>query len=118
MINQLSWEGKFTVEDVEALKSRDIWKFEDIRKSQLRELFEIDNPALIGTKDFDNKLSNYIADNSLPTFELSGSYVYFPWSGLLIHTVSSELLTKLRTNRKMNLVTNKEQKNYLILMRA
>jgi len=39
-----------------------------------------------------------------------GNWIYFPWSGVLLHTVKEEEYNAIRTNRNKNLITDKEQK--------
>jgi len=102
-------EGNYSESELDALKSKKIWKIKDIYKSQLTELFEIQNAQLIGTPDFAQKLDEFIQERSLPTPELRGNYVYYPWSGLLLHIVSEAELNILRTNRTNSLITKEEQ---------
>lgn len=90
-------------------KEHKIWQFKDIYKSQLAELFQISNAFLLGKEKESEKTLEFI-DNKLKTdYELKGNYVYFPWSGLLLHMVNENDLTALRTNRTRNLVDEKEQ---------
>jgi hypothetical protein len=103
-------EGQYSKDQLDELKSKKIWQTKDIYKSQLTELFEILNAQLIGTPDFEEKLSEFIAERTAPNVELRGNYVYYPWSGLLLHMVSEEELNTLRTNRTNNLITRDEQK--------
>lgn len=102
-------EGEYSEPELETLKKAKIWKIKDIYKSQLTELFEIQNAQLIGKPDFAQKLDEFIKDRSLPTPALRGNYVYYPWSGLLLHIVSEDELNILRTNRTNNLTTKDEQ---------
>ena len=102
-------EGQYTAEDLTRLKSNKIWKIKDIYISQLTELFEINNAGLIGTPEFDGKLEAFIADRSQPDFDLRGNYIYYPWSGILLHTVTEAEQNTLRTNRMNNLITPAEQ---------
>lgn len=102
-------EGDYTQEDLANLKSHKIWQFKDIYESQLTELFEVTSPQLRGTSEFQTKLNEFIKERSTPTAELRGNYVYYPWSGLLLHTISASEQNALRTNRTRNLVTPEEQ---------
>lgn len=102
-------EGYYTEADLNELKGHKIWKLKDIYKSQLTELFEIQNASLVGTPDFESKLTEFIAERSAPNPELRGNYVYYPWSGLLLHMINAEELNILRTNRTNNLITREEQ---------
>lgn len=102
-------EGQYSEADINYLKNKGIWDFKDIYLSQLTELFEITNPTLIGKSDFKKELDSYIAKCSNPNPTLRGNYVYYPWSGLLLHMVSADNLAVLRTNRTNNLITKEEQ---------
>lgn len=102
-------EGQYSEADLQNLKSGKVWKFKDIYESQLTELFEINNAHLIGTAEFGTNLQEFIKSKSEPNVELRGNYVYYPWSGLLLHMVGTEELHVLRTNRTNNLITAEEQ---------
>lgn len=102
-------EGNYGSEDVRELKSQKVWRFQDIFQSQLTELFEILHADLIGTPDFDAKLREFISERSGTDAELRGNYVYYPWSGLLLHTISEADQNRLRTNRTNDLITAEEQ---------
>jgi len=103
-------EGKYSDFELNELKKKKIWKIKDIYEPQLKELFQILNPKLQGSPDFEDKLNKFLAERAAPNPELRGNYVFYPWVGLLLHTVSEEELTILRTNRTRNLVTKDEQK--------
>jgi hypothetical protein len=105
-------EGEYSKSDLDNLKGQKIWKLQDIYNSQLTELFEISNANLIGTPEFESRLNEFIADKSSPDVELRGNYVYYPWSGLMLHMVAEEELQTLRTNRTNNLITKEEQKQF------
>ena len=50
-------EGKYSEKDLDRLKKENkIWKINDVYKSQLEELFEILNPSILHTQDFQKKL--------------------------------------------------------------
>lgn len=103
-------EGSYTQADLYAFKNKKVWKFKDIYLSQLTELFKINNVALLGKKEFETKYKEFIKERSIPTTELRGNYIYYPWSGFLLHTVTTEEQNSLRTNRAHNLITPIEQK--------
>ena len=103
-------EGKYSASDLDALKSKKIWRLKDIYKPQLTEVFEITNPQVLTSPDYERKLKEFIDERCGSQPELSGNYVYYPWSGLLLHMVGEEELIVLRTNRTLNLVTREEQK--------
>lgn len=102
-------EGKYTLKDLTALKSKyKIWKTNDIYESQLNELFEITFPNLIKSLDFETKKSQY-KKTKLQNQNLKGDWIYFLWSGELIHSVKETDYFNLRTNRNKNLINKNEQ---------
>jgi len=104
--------GKNTSNDLETLKTREkIWNTVDIYQPQLKELFEIQNPSLVGSKDYEEKQKVFIKERTQQNgAELIGNWIYFSWSGVLLHTLNEEEHLMLRTNRNRNLITLAEQK--------
>ncbi len=103
---QILLPGMFKLEDIERLrKNNKIWKTADIYQSQLAELWEISYPDKnnreVSLADFCEKYG---------TGDLAGAWVYYPWSGVLVHIVGEHELFLLRTNRNQNLITSSEQK--------
>jgi molybdopterin/thiamine biosynthesis adenylyltransferase len=89
--------GLFTREELEKFKAdHKVWKTVDIYEQQLAELAEI-NAA-------DETVQNVAAES-----DLQGAWVYYPWSGILLHCVGEVDLFALRTNRNQNLITRDEQ---------
>lgn len=86
-------------------KKQRTWKTVDIYLQQMHELFEISYP---------NKTTRQLTFEEYCRIkkcdELRGNWVYYPWSGILLHTLCSEDLFILRTNRNKNLITADEQK--------
>lgn len=101
-------EGKYDLATVAALKEK-AWEYKDIYESQLRELFEIQHADLIDTPAFDKAFEQFVTERTAPDPLLAGSYVYYPWSGLLLHMLGEEELFTLRTNRTNLLVSPEEQ---------
>ncbi len=101
-------EGKYTLEQLDKLKSMKLWGFRDIYKSQLRETFEIKNPGLINSEQYPLALDEFVNSRVSPD-GLCGNYVYFPWSGLLFHMLPHAEYYDLRTNRTSHLITEKEK---------
>lgn len=99
------YSGKFTQQDLATLRAKPIWKTVDIYQQQLAELFVVRHPA----KQHDEKALADFVNNHDGDNELSGCWVYYPWSGVLLHCVSEAELFELRTNRNKNLVTASEQ---------
>jgi tRNA threonylcarbamoyladenosine dehydratase len=98
-------EGQFTAADIEDLRSKHkIWQEIDIYTQQLFELFEVEQPGYASNNE---NASHYI--DKQPKGELAGAWIYYPWSGVLLHCLGEKLLFTLRTNRNQNLITFEEQ---------
>lgn len=103
-------EGEYTIEDLEKVKKENlIWKEIDIYQTQSEELFMISNPALRSSPDFTKHLRDFLKERNA-NLQIKGSWVYFPWSGVLIRMVNKKEYTALRTNRNQNLITEGEQR--------
>jgi hypothetical protein len=102
-------EGQYTQADLDQLRAGRTWESKDIYASQLTELFEIQNAHLINTSEFEPRLNDFITERSVPDVALRGNYVYYPWSGLLLHMLGEGELRTLRTNRTNELITSEEQ---------
>lgn len=102
MSRPLLLSGKFSIEDLEKLRSHKIWQTNDIYENQLKELYEIAYPG-----DETEEFTAFAARKGLG--ELAGAWVYYPWSGVLLHCVDKDDLFTLRTNRNKNLVDQTEQ---------
>lgn len=100
-------EGAYTDVELNELKAG-AWKFRDIYESQLSELFEITQPGLLASPDVETKRQAFVTERSSPAAQLRGNYVFYPWSGLLLHIVSKAELAVLRTNRTTKLVFPEE----------
>lgn len=104
------YEGSYDQTDLEKLKDEyPIWQTIDLYKDQLAELFEIEHPDLKQAVDYETQKLDYIKQRSGEYAGTLGNWVYFPWSGNLIHTVQEEPYFRLRTNRNQNLITFDEQ---------
>jgi molybdopterin/thiamine biosynthesis adenylyltransferase len=94
--------GKFDASDLEHLKvTNKIWRINDIYEQQLQELAEITHPSNNQAQEA------FIADK--PKDNLSSTWVYYPWSGILLRCVGPDDLFKLRTNRNQNIISSYEQ---------
>lgn len=94
------------VKDLKRFKKNNrIWKVHDIYESQLSELFEVNYPQLLNSPNF-GRLKDKFVDRK----KNEGEWIYFPWSGQLIHSVNRKDYYLLRTNRNRNLITKEEQK--------
>lgn len=102
-------EGGYDEKEKDALLAGKVWRIQDIFVSQLTELFEIDNPGLIDRDDFSPQLDAFIKARSGDDQSMVGDYIYFPWSGVVLHAISQSEQNRLRTNRMNNLLTREEQ---------
>lgn len=102
-------EGEYSKAQRDALLTGKVWRVQDIFESQLTELFEIEHPELVGTASFALELQKFIVMRSAGEASMAGDYIYYPWSGLVLHTVSENEQARLRTNRMNNLLTREEQ---------
>lgn len=96
---------QFTETDLENLrKNNKIWQEIDIYESQLSELLEVNFPSTKVRQEKKQKVYQ-----SYGRGQLAGAWIYYPWSGILLHTVGPDELYTLRTNRNKNLITFDEQ---------
>src|SRR5258708_24777264 len=99
-----------SIEDVEHLrKHNNVWKEVDLYEKQLLELLEIRFP---NKNEREKQKSSFLKQKSSFLKQKSSDesvWVYYPWSGVLLHTVGSDELFELRTNRNQNLITKDEQ---------
>lgn len=95
-------QGSFSESQLEQLRQANkIWEVKDIYESQMSELAEIRFPGDISDRQA-------FIDAS-PKGDLAGAWVYYPWSGVLLHCVPEDELFELRTNRNKNLISQEEQ---------
>jgi len=108
------YEGKYKARDLERLrKEKRVWKLHDIYESQLAELFEITYPQLKHSPKYQRKLKEFVQKKLRSRKGLAGNWLYLPWSGHFIHTVTEQEYNLIRTNRNRNLITEEEQKKLL-----
>ena len=107
-------EGSYTLADVEALKRAEpIWKVCDVYAEQLEELFEITHADKRQSPAFRQDMRVFVDARVTGFGGFGGNWVYYPWSGVLVHTVSEAEYAVLRTNRNRNLITEEEQEKLL-----
>jgi hypothetical protein len=100
---ELLMPGSFSAEELSSFKSsKKVWRIADIYDRQLKELFSITYPAKDGPG-----IERFVSERG--DGDLAGAWVYYPWSGVMLHCVGPDDLFKLRTNRNQNLVTKDEQ---------
>lgn len=112
--------GKNTLDDLQYVRKQlRIWEECDIYIPQLKEFFEITHAQLIfSPAEFQREWEEFLAEK-LHHHEgyFPGNWIYFPWSGRLVHTLTCEEYGMLRTNRNRNIITSEEQtklKNFVV----
>lgn len=83
-----------------------VWSISDVYRQQLQDLYEVTHPDARLNEDFSNKQQKFVTEK---INSRSDVWVYYPWSGELIHMVSPEEYFQLRTNRNRNLIEPNEQ---------
>lgn len=104
-------EGKYILKELQELKKKTRPRVVDIYFDQLRELFEIKNPSRIRHPDFEGKFLEFKKKKMKRGEDLSGDWIYYGWSNILLHTLSEKEIDLLKTNRNKNIITAEEQKN-------
>ena len=80
----------------------------DAFSSAVKELFFIENPHLKpAMPEAKESLELY-----LNTHGAGAIWVYYPWNGKVVKSLSEDLYFKLRTARNRNIITEEEQKKY------
>lgn len=101
-------EGKYTSKEIEKLKIQyKVIVTKDLFLSQLKEVFEINNPDLSKDERYEGKLKEFVEEKL--KVKSPGNWICFPWNNELVHTVSEKEYFALRTNRNKLLITEKEQ---------
>ena len=82
----------------------------DDYKEQLKEYFQVMNPTLVYTRQFDSALAEYIKNlqKKTPLWQ-QGRWVYYPWLATLVHILEDDAFQGVRTARNQNLINKKEQ---------
>jgi tRNA threonylcarbamoyladenosine dehydratase len=98
-------EKGFTQSDLLDLKhNQKVFEIVDIYDQQIQELFRILNPkASEKSQEFEH------FKKERPAGDLAGTWIYYPWSGMLVHTLGQKELFAIRTNRNQMLITKEEQ---------
>ncbi|MBI2415191.1 MAG: ThiF family adenylyltransferase [Candidatus Kerfeldbacteria bacterium] len=87
------------------LQKKLVWKIVDDTDEQKREFYFVQNPKALNSVNRGNKKFKKLPINS-------GRWVYYPWSGSLVHILEPNDYKSLRTSRNKFLITEKEQKRY------
>ncbi|MEM7798028.1 MAG: Rv1355c family protein [Chloroflexota bacterium] len=90
-------------------QSGKIWQRFDTLREQLLDLIKTRNPKRknkLKSADFEKEIEGIL--NGVP-IERFGRWIYYPWSGNLVHLLPSELFVELRLNRNQHKITAEEQ---------
>lgn len=83
----------------------------DSYRDQLEDLFLIHNPRFKFAKNHDKEFADFLNEYA-PDLERSGSWVYFPWNGKLVHYLTDTDHQEVRTARNKNLIHKDEQERF------
>jgi hypothetical protein len=76
-------------------------------KSQLQELLKIQNPSIsIKKEDYEDLIIQKLNGGALADY---GVWVYYPWSGRIVHLLDEDEFIEVRTNRNQFKITKAEQ---------
>lgn len=84
----------------------------DDYKEQQRELFAVRNPQLAYNEKFDSLFEEYYHKFTEKDLLCTGRWVYFPWSGSLVHVLEDDEFQLVRTSRNRDLINADEQKKF------
>src|SRR3989344_4325742 len=95
------------------LLSQQVQLLSDDYTEQLREYFQVSNPSIVYSPDFESRFQKYLTglEGTSPIIE-QGKWVFFPWNATLVHILEEERFFKVRTARNRNLITEEEQKKF------
>lgn len=83
-------------------------RYQDHLASNMKEWFKISRPQeKLSDKDLEQAWHDW--KNSQDALEGYGCYIYYPWSGLLLHICAKEQFIALRTSRNQYKITVEEQ---------
>lgn len=85
----------------------------DSYAEQLEELFLIRNPRFKFDPNYRDELDAFTREHCAGgSLEQAGTWVFFPWSGAIVHYLPDDMHQELRTARNKNLITAEEQKKF------
>ncbi len=83
----------------------------DDYEEQLKEYFQITNPALVYTPQFGPIFVDYLSKlQKKASLWQQGRWVYYPWLATAVHILEEDAFWKVRTARNRNLINEPEQK--------
>lgn len=103
-------EGRYTSANLRVwIRAHKPHEINDIFELQSQELFEIRNPSLKSERTAYTRAEKaFIASRT--AHPAHGDWIFFPWSGVLVHAVTKNEYAEIRTNRNRNLITTDEQR--------
>ncbi len=102
-------EGAYTEKEITNLEDKYKPKVVDVYLQQLKEFFEIRNAHIAGKEEFNKEFLVFKKIKTQEDQDLLGDWIYYPWSNVLLHTLSEQENDALRTNRNRNIITAEEQ---------
>lgn len=82
-----------------------VWNVVEETVEQQKELRYVKNPRLLNSRLKSN-------DNINPLVNKGGRWIYYPWSGQLVHILKPDSFKRIRLSRNNNLIDKLEQKKY------
>lgn len=80
---------------------------------QQKEYFQVSNPTLVYSPDFERKFTEYLKDiqKDVPLWQ-HGRWAFFPWSSTAAHVLEDDSFQLVRTARNKNLINKEEQDKF------
>lgn len=89
------------------LQSGVVWRINDALPAQLRELIKLRHPSRrIAAEEYKTLVAAHLGDISMEDY---GAWVYYPWSGRLVHLLDEPEYAEVRTSRNKYKITVEEQ---------
>lgn len=80
---------------------------------QQKEYFQVSNPTLVYSPDFEKKFTEYFEDiQKKVSLWQHGRWVFFPWLSTAAHILEDDFFQSVRTARNKNLINKKEQDKF------
>lgn len=85
----------------------------DDYREQQKEYFQVSNPTLVYSADFEKNLLEYFEgiEKDIPLWQ-HGRWVFFPWLSTISHILKEDAFQSVRTARNKNLINKDEQEKF------
>jgi molybdopterin/thiamine biosynthesis adenylyltransferase len=104
-LHHTSMEDRKSLETL--LQSGNVRAINDALPAQLRELLKLRNPSSrLSTSDFEAMMKAHLDGIEMEQY---GVWVYYPWSGRLVHLLDEAEYAEVRTARNKNKISSDEQ---------